>query len=464
MASVRPSLIVPVENQVRELDPKLLLACVAAEQGFVSFLGSRTRVDFRVARFPRSIYLSKSMTPKSTKMFRILRRLGHEVAVWDEEALVYLSPEHYYARRISPKTLPFVSTLFAWGQDNAEMLRMYQGYSGTPIHVVGNPRIDLLRPRLRDYFEPDARRLRERFGKFVLVNTNFSMVNGFLDSLNLFRQAASPGVEPELGAAGKGTTREFAAGYAAHKGALFEGFKEFLPVLAEAFPEHTFILRPHPSEKVDTWLEAGGGRDNVQVVHEGSVIPWLLATEAVVHNGSTTAVEAFVLGVPAISFRPVKAPPYDFDLPNALSHESTTVEELRETLGRVLSGALGCLSEPAMPRPFEEYLVGLEGPLASDRIVEALKQSDALREGLGRPPVGEYLRGWFDATQRSLVKQHIKARIPEHRNNPAFQQHRFPGVSVDELRERIACLGRVLGRFEGVKVDPVAEHIVRIHA
>jgi surface carbohydrate biosynthesis protein len=464
MASVRPSLIVPVENQVRELDPKLLLACVAAERGFVTFLGSRTRVDFRVARLPRSIYLSKSMTPKSAKMFRILRRLGHEVAVWDEEALVYLSPEHYYARRISPQTLPFVSTLFAWGQDNAEMFRMYQEYSGTPIHVVGNPRIDLLRPELRDHFEKDARRLRERFGKFVLVNTNFSMVNGFLDSLNLFRRAASRGAEPELGAAGKGTTREFAAGYAAHKGALFEGFKEFLPVLAEAFPECTFILRPHPSENVDTWVEAGGGRDNVQVVHEGNVIPWLLATEAVVHNGSTTAVEAFVLGVPAISFRPVKAAPYDFDLPNALSHESTSVEELRETLGRVLSGALGCLSEPAMPRPFEEYLVGLEGPLASDRIVEALEQSDAVRQGLARPPVGDYLRGWFDATQRSYVKQRIKARIPEHRNNPAFQQHRFPGVSLDELRDRIARLGGVLGRFGDVEAEPVAEHIFLIHA
>jgi hypothetical protein len=175
-------------------------------------------------------------------------------------------------------------------------------------------------------------------------------------------------------------------------------------------------------------------------------------------------VEAFVLGVPAISFRPVKAPPYDFDLPNALSHESTSAEELRETLGRVLGGELGCLSEPEMPRPFEEYLVGLEGPLASDRIAEALEQSDAVREGLERPPVGSYLRGWLDATQRSFVKRYIKARVPEHRNNPAFQQHRFPGLSLDDLRDRIARLGRVLGRFGDVEADPVAEHIFRIHA
>ena len=31
-------LLIPVENQVRELDPKLLLACIAAQRGF--FLGN----------------------------------------------------------------------------------------------------------------------------------------------------------------------------------------------------------------------------------------------------------------------------------------------------------------------------------------------------------------------------------------------------------------------------------------
>ena len=36
----KPLLILPVENQVRELDAKLLLACVAAEHGFASDLGS----------------------------------------------------------------------------------------------------------------------------------------------------------------------------------------------------------------------------------------------------------------------------------------------------------------------------------------------------------------------------------------------------------------------------------------
>ena len=58
-------LLIPVENQVRELDPKLLLACIAARRGFVSFIGPRREFHFKITSFPRGIYLSKSITGAS---------------------------------------------------------------------------------------------------------------------------------------------------------------------------------------------------------------------------------------------------------------------------------------------------------------------------------------------------------------------------------------------------------------
>ena len=56
---------------VRELDPKLLLACVAAERGFSSVIGSRREMEFNIDAFPRSIYLSKSMTIRSLLFFQV---------------------------------------------------------------------------------------------------------------------------------------------------------------------------------------------------------------------------------------------------------------------------------------------------------------------------------------------------------------------------------------------------------
>ena len=93
-----------------------------------------------------------------------------------------------------------------------------------------------------------------------------------------------------------------------------------------------------------------------------------------------------------------------------------------------------------------------------------LEQWSAAGGNAPRPSAGRYLRGWIAATQRNLVKRHVKARVPQHRNNPDYQRNRYQGISPDELSERIERLGRCLGRFHDLRAEPVAEHIYRIAA
>jgi len=116
MPEFRP-LLIPIENQVRELDPKLLLAVCAANSGIKSYIGYRTEMDIVITQFPRSVYLAKSFTHRSDKMFRILSKLGHTICAWDEEALVHFPPDIYFKGRTmrtysgpilhSPKTYPY---------------------------------------------------------------------------------------------------------------------------------------------------------------------------------------------------------------------------------------------------------------------------------------------------------------------------------------------------------------------
>ena len=51
MANNQP-LLIPIENQVRELDPKLLLAVCAANAGIKSYVGYRTEMDIIISKFP----------------------------------------------------------------------------------------------------------------------------------------------------------------------------------------------------------------------------------------------------------------------------------------------------------------------------------------------------------------------------------------------------------------------------
>ena len=149
----KPVLLIPVENQVRELDAKLLLACVAAKRDFTSIIGPKRKIENHIVSFPRGIFLSKSLRIVKRSFFPTSRLLGHEIVAWDEEALVHLPAETYFSRRLSPVGMENVSHLFAWGEDNAELWRQYsQLPAGIPIHITGNPRVDLLRPDMQGYY------------------------------------------------------------------------------------------------------------------------------------------------------------------------------------------------------------------------------------------------------------------------------------------------------------------------
>jgi surface carbohydrate biosynthesis protein len=338
-------LIIPVENQVRELDPKLLLACVAAKRGFSVIIGSHREIDFRIASFPRSLYLNKSMTKRNLKMFRIMQKLGHEILTWDEEALVHLPAETYYSRRLSPTAIRYNSHLFAWGEDNAELWRNYPDLpEDMPIHVTGNPRSDMLRPELRSFYELEVEQLRKCYGKIILVNTNFNHVNAFFPAQNLFRPVKKAGEKPQFGKAAVGMSREYAEGLRNHKLAVFKTFKQLVPTLDRAFTDHTIIVRPHPTENQQIYKDIASDCRRVKVTNEGNVVPWLMATDVVIHNGCTTGVEAYMMGVPAVSFRAKIDETYDmgfYRLPNLISHQCFDVDHLQETLGRILKGEIG---------------------------------------------------------------------------------------------------------------------------
>src|SRR5690606_22179472 len=121
----------------------------------------------------------------------VITRLGHEIVAWDEESLVRFASPEYYGWRFSPQTFRPLAMLFTWGEDDAEMFRGYEHFPpGLPLRATGNPRLDLLRPELRGWWNEPVARIRERFGEFVLVNTNFPFVNGFVAALELVERDA----------------------------------------------------------------------------------------------------------------------------------------------------------------------------------------------------------------------------------------------------------------------------------
>ena len=456
--------MIPVETQIREMDAKILLACVAAERGFPVIIGSRAFLHFQVASIPRGVYLAKSMRSLSIRMFKILRQLGHEIVAWDEEALVHPPPEIYFTRRLSPETIKEVSHLFAWGQENLDLLRQYPDLpQGIPIHISGNPRGDMLRSDMRPYFDKEVERLRRTYGDFILINTNFPDVNAFVPGLNLFLSADNSGTKTRFGQAGLGMSQEFAEKLRDHKQTIFEDFKRLIPSLEQAFPNHTIVVRPHPTENDRVYHELAKEGQRIRVTNEGSIIPWLLATRAMVHNGCTTGVEAYALGVPAVAYLSTVNEVIDYEfqgLPNRLSHQCFNFEALQKTLGRILAGELGAADGDSRQALMDHYLAAQNGSLACERMIDVLEAAGYKDPPPPRNPIGAYAQGWLHTNIRTAVKR-INMRRPGHRNNLAYHDQRFPELSVAQIEEKISRFGRLMNRFETIRVEPHSKHLFR---
>jgi len=459
MASTNIPLIIPVESQRRELDSRLLLACIAVKRGFSVLIGPNREIESRIAYFPRGVYLAYRMKSGNAKFFRIIRKLGHEIVAWDEEALVHLPAEMYYSRRLSPEAVQMVSHLFAWGKDNVELWRQYPHLpSNMLIHMTGNPRVDLLRPELDSLFQKEVDEILKRYGEFILINTNtnFNHINAFYPFLNLFQPAKSPGEVPKFGRAAIGMTLEYAKGFQEHKKALLHDFQQLILELDQEFPEFRIIVRPHPVEDQQIYQRIAAQCRRVHVTNDGNVVLWLQAAKALIHNGCTTGIESYLMGVPTISYRPTVNDLYDngfYHLPNSLSYQCFNFEDLSKTLTKILEGKIGPRNTPETKQMVDDYLFAMEGPLACERIVEVLEKIIKNNAEFSRLSIGHRLEGRFMAYRRRLRKQNKRTEL--HR-------HRYPSIAEEVMQQQISRFGGLLGISTDLKIEQIFNQVFRI--
>jgi surface carbohydrate biosynthesis protein len=439
--------ILPSETQSREFDAKLLLACFLAERGHSVIVGSRIDIHNRIHTFPRGLYLGKDVRRSSRRMFRIMDKLGFAITAWDEEAMVFSDASAYHENRVDTENLNRIKAFLALGDKNREMIECAPGYQRTPVYVTGNPRIDLLTPRCRKFFDSEVEALRARFGEFILINSNFGRINHFLPS-----EAATRTADGGFNNLGGGTAEwwEFRL-------KVFETFKTVLPVLARAFPDRQIVLRPHPSEAHDVWREAAQDLPNVTIIHEGAVYPWIMASAVAVHNGCTTGLESYLMDHPVVAYQEARSVEFDKQLPNQVSTPVFSQDQLISTLTDLFAGTpLPAL--PSQARELAEERIGpLDGTLACERI-DALIRDEGESWLAPRPSPMRWITGYIGSVRRQLSKS-ANAFRAGHKNSRAYSEHRFPGLSEQEAQTRLDRLSNTMGMFSTLNLRQVHSNI-----
>jgi surface carbohydrate biosynthesis protein len=460
----KPFIYLPIEIKVREFDGKLLFALIAAENGFNVILGRQKDIRKHLYSLPQGLYIDKSAAITKVKWFNYFKKFGNLLAAWDEEGLI-IHEDTYMNRRVSGKSYQMLEKFFAWGDVQAELIRNEYKHLQHKVIVAGNPRFDLLRPEVRGFYSENVNKLKEKFGPTILINTNFGFFNhvrGIDIGKKKFRKSVSS------------IDDSFIDGWVEFQQKTFKNFVAMLPVLSHNFPDHSIVVRPHPAENHEVWKNIAKKTDSVRVIHEGNVIEWLLAADVVIHSNCSTGVEAFLSDTPVIAFRPFISERFETYLPNIVSKQVFSIDELFAALKEILLSKNCNIPNEEKEQCFkvaEKYISALNGPLSSERIVQVIQTMNLTPQAFNLSffqKISRLILNLLPSARTALNTVKNKYIIPQYQ----YAQQAHPSKTIAQIQDIIenqACsdisLGdlltpvqkfqQVLNRFDSVRVENI---------
>jgi surface carbohydrate biosynthesis protein len=361
-----PTLFVPIEVKVREFAPKLLLSAVAAERGWRVYLGSKVAVTAAIhsRAEPRGVYFAKGGDREDVLVDA--KHRCQRLVVQDEEIGPGMTPdevEHAWRTRYSERINALVDRVFLYADEHLEsMAAIFPDLAARSV-VTGWPRFDLWRPGFRRADETRALELRATHGDFVLFNSRFKVTTPEQRARRI--EMAREAFERLPPAARDDRLAHDEFGSKATE--RYEAFLRGVDVLRRMFDDPdmpALVVRPHPAEDPQAWRAAFVDHPRVRVAAEGEVGPWILASRAMLHTASTTALQAQAYGVPAGFLAEVGYPP-----DGAAATESYRAST---PLADTASARAFVRAHPPRPLGGDRLDTPPEEPLIAERIVDEL--------------------------------------------------------------------------------------------
>tara|TARA_B100000579_G_scaffold25171_1_gene17716 strand:+ start:7507 stop:8691 length:1185 start_codon:yes stop_codon:yes gene_type:complete len=253
------------------------------------------------------IYLDKGYHKGfSEKTYQVIKKNNGLIVSLDEEgAIDYKNNTTLLNVRYPKEMLNSVDYTFLWGKYQFNLLDENIKHK-KKLYVTGHPRFTLLKQPYHHLYENEVNNIKAKFGKFVLVNTNMGKGNNIRGHKFIIDNYGK-----------KYSDIEAIAKYNKDK------VKHFISLIKEISNKlnKRIVVRPHPEEASHTYSRAFKDDKNISVIFEGLVIPWILASEVMIHADCTTAIESVFLGKKPISFIPNHNPAYVSPVPVKVSSQ-----------------------------------------------------------------------------------------------------------------------------------------------
>lgn len=411
---------VPVEVKSRDLRGMVWLSLRILERDDNNkiCIGETASIRDGLDIIKPDIYIQPGLSgiEQNIKSCEYITKAGGCVLVIETEGGVFTNDNYFRENLVHKKNLEMSNIYFSWGQKQAEIVERV-GSGDTEVCISGHPRFDLLHKKLRGIYRDQAEQYQNKYGSYILVNTNFTAINR----------------------AGEYST-EYSADRIEYGEKILHEYTEMIENLHSDFTDYSIIIRPHPMEDLSYYRNRLSDLNDVHVLREGNVRPWMLGADTVVHKSSTSGIESALLETPVISYRPIKSEKYDADLPIAVSDEQTDYEGLRQAIANYIDTRDYSLNR-SQRAELRKYFHDINNEYAADIITESVESitiDDPVNINSFNPPLKQRLKRLGIKYIGTSTTEKIGELILQ--SDFSNTRQKVPEITKQDLRTEIAII------------------------
>jgi surface carbohydrate biosynthesis protein len=421
------TIALPIENQVREFDGKLWLGLNFVERGYNVVLGPSWEIKPTLDIIKPDVYFTKDPGDGNVNFVQDLQESG--IVVCGVAPEVNINDESEYFINNRQNIIKYLDMYFAWGDESKKIKHIYDDVS-SKIKVTGNPRFDLLTESLNSVYSTHEATLREKYGNYILINTNFVIGNNTIRE-NLFDNLRR--LQPERDV----IQEEYLYSRVLHS------FLELIIYLVSEGIDQKIVVRPHPNEDHSTYNKTFKHIDQVFIEHEKDVRYWIYAADGVIHYDCTTGLEAAVMNTPVLSYQSVEYNRGETPLPQTASKTATNRKEAKEWITESAVPDAGHPLDEYQKSEIRRYLPNIDrlaAPLICDSVDKLLNSTSGysgyninskkkIERQIKSSPVGRNVVSFYDWI-RDVINN------GGYRKLRANRKKKFPGITPQQVRWR----------------------------
>ncbi len=323
--SDRPRVAFVVDHPQRDLAGLVLTALELCRHGITCHLVPLNLQERELAALGPDFVVLNYLRRGNEGPVRALQPAGVRFGALDTEGGVWADCNAYSELLWDDQTLrQQVVQACMWGPKMAEHLVERGMLDRVQMTVTGCPRFDFYHPAWRSVLAEDDELLEPQ----ILINTNFSGTNPrFVNRAENHRQYVE----------GYKWSRERVDEYFLAEERGIAGIIQLARDLARDFPQARIVVRPHPFERIERYSESLEDVPNITVDNTPTVQREIFRSAAVIQRSCSTAIEAGLAGVPALSPQWVSTAAL-IPIAEAVSDRCGTYAELRAKVADILAG------------------------------------------------------------------------------------------------------------------------------